>query len=82
MDPQASPNVLLKIEKNIPIPDKVGAMSVLTKTLIKMDVGDSILVGKKWFGGLHGSLYHKDNKGKKWVTRTISPETKRVWRIE
>ena len=24
MDPQASPNVLLKIEKNIPIPDKVG----------------------------------------------------------
>ena len=79
MDLPSGPT-LLKIEKNIPIPRAGYNTSDLTKTLIRMDVGDSVLVGKKWFGGINSAIAHRDNKGKKFATRTISQDTKRIWR--
>lgn len=76
-----------KIRKGIPIPPKVAhrpISSVLTKVMIKMEVGDCIDVAN--FESTRGSLTWRGKLlGYKFRTRTIENgdgKIMRIWRVE
>ena len=73
-----------KIEKEIPIPKKIGGNGRLSKYPYKdMDIGDSFFVEKQ---GVRGkavqSGYHFARKhGKKFTARPVEGGV-RIWRVE
>ena len=71
-----------KIESNIPIPVSCGrgrGKSELRLTVEKMEIGNSIVIANE---GRRGMYQIAQQVGIKIITRKISPDEFRVWRVE
>jgi hypothetical protein len=68
-------NTLPKIEKGIPMPEKLNNVKVI---LDAMQVGDSVLLSKKQAASFRGAAWIH---GIKVATRKVSETEMRVWRI-
>lgn len=68
------------IEKNIPVP---GASTLMLSSMIKMEVGDSFLIGNVGVhvrSNMQRLKNHPSLLGRKFITRKIGADL-RVWRV-
>lgn len=70
------------IRKDIPPPvgRRKGVLTGLTAVVLKMQIGDSILVKNASISAVGAFLYRLKFGGKNFTCRTIGPDV-RVWRI-
>ena len=69
------------IDKNIPLPPRRTNSASVTACLVKMAVGDSVLIDNKHKSSFYQSA-HRNNNGMKLTLRKIGEEKTRIWRIE
>jgi|TARA_Y100000310_G_scaffold178803_1_gene178748 hypothetical protein len=75
---QAEQPTTLTIEKNVPFEKKTRLRSLYSRTMDKMEEGDSILVNHSKRCGLFNlASYH----GWEIKTRSVSPQHVRVWMV-
>jgi hypothetical protein len=87
--PQGSRDRLIQIEKNIPVPTRVGRPASISPIIARMEIGDSILLPESDFSS--GRLASKNSARSAWynaaqrIKRKIcsraTEEGLRIWRV-